>query len=71
MKRKTLYIRHHNFKVLKSNYLKAERSHSSIHSIVIIFSKVYTIQPNNLIIIYAIYREEVNYLLTHFGTYSM
>jgi len=52
MKRKTLYIRHHNFKVLKSNYLKAERSHSSVHSIVIIFSKVYfskvyTIQPNN------------------------
>ena len=47
MKRKTLYTRHHNFKVLKSNYLKAERSHSSVHSIVIIFSKVYTIQPNN------------------------
>ena len=46
MKRKTLYIRHHNFKVLKSNYLKAEEA-ISVHSIVIIFSKVYTIQPNN------------------------
>lgn len=68
MKRKTLYIRHHNFKVLKSNYLKAERSHSSVHSIVIIFSKVYTIQPNNNI---RNIQRRVNYLLTHFGTYSM
>ena len=67
MKRKTLYIRHHNFKVLKSNYLKAERSHQCTFYCNNI-SKVYTIQPNNNI---RNIQRRVNYLLTHFGTYSM